>query len=480
MSITEREGQEISDAVHIDPHGSEPIPDADRDSTPIQQFWIWAGANIAPINWVLGALGIVLGLSLIETIVVVTIGNLAGCTLFGLFCVMGHRTGVNQMVLSRSAFGRRGAYVPAVAQLLLTMGWVGVSTWVVLDLTLGVLNELGVSGSTGLKYAIGFALMAVQAVIAIYGFYLIRTFEKYTVPVAALIMVVMSVLAWTKSDVTWSNSTVHGADKLTSISQLLTAIGIGWGISWFTYSSDYTRFVSPKYSGKQVFWATSLGMFIPTVWLAALGASIASGGSDADPSQLVASVFGVMTIPVLLLIMHGPIATNILNLYSCSLAALSIGLRAARWKVTAVAGVVGSAVLIAFIQSDSFAHSFDNWIASIIVWISPWAGVTLVEYFVLRRGKVDVPALYEPAKTSPYGDVNWPAVVALVIGLIAAWSWQFGLVSALQGPVAKGLGNTDFSWAGGIVVAGGLYYVLARNRVRATTPTAPDERFART
>jgi NCS1 family nucleobase:cation symporter-1 len=476
VSITEHERQELTEAVHIDPHGIEPIPDADRDSTPVQQFWIWAGANIAPINWVLGALGIVLGLSLVETIVVVALGNLAGCALFGAFCVMGHRTGVNQMVLSRSAFGRRGAYVPGVAQLLLTMGWVGVNTWVVLDLTLGVLDELGVSGGTGLKYVIGFALMAVQAAIAIYGFYLIRTFEKYTVPVAALIMVVMSVLAWTKSDVTWSNSTVHGADKLTSISQLLTAIGIGWGISWFTYSSDYTRFVARKYTDRQVFWGTSLGMFLPTVWLAALGASIASSGSDTDPSQLVASVFGVMTIPVLLLIMHGPIATNILNLYSCSLAALSIGLKTARWKVTAAAAVVGSGVLVAFIQSESFATSFDNWIVSIIVWISPWAGITLVEYFVLRRGKVDVPALYEPPDRSPYGDVNWPAIVALVLGLAAGWSWEYGLVGPLQGPIAKALGNTDFSWAAGMLVAGGLYWVLAGNRVRGATTT---ERFAR-
>ena len=121
MSITDHERQELSAAVHIDPNGIEPIPDPDRDSTPIQQFWIWAGANIAPINWVLGALGIVLGLSLVETMIVVTLGNLAGCALFGLFCVMGHRTGVNQMVLSRSAFGRRGAYIPGVAQLLLTM-----------------------------------------------------------------------------------------------------------------------------------------------------------------------------------------------------------------------------------------------------------------------------------------------------------------------------------------------------------------------
>src|SRR5919108_542484 len=142
--------------------------------------------------------------------------------------------------------------------------------------------------------------------------------------IAEAVKLVMSVLAWTKSDVEWSNSTVSGADKITSISQLLTAIGIGWGISWLTYSSDYTRFVARKYTDKQVFWATALGMFLPTVWLAALGASIASSGSDADPSQLVASVFGVMTIPVLLLIMHGPIATNILNLYSCSLAALSV------------------------------------------------------------------------------------------------------------------------------------------------------------
>jgi nucleobase:cation symporter-1, NCS1 family len=470
MSITEHERQELAEAVQIDPHGIEPIPDADRDSTPVQQFWIWAGANIAPINWVLGALGIVLGLSLVETIIVVVLGNLAGCSLFGLFCIMGHRTGVNQMVLSRSAFGRRGAFVPGVAQLLLTMGWVGVNTWVVLDLTLGVLDEIGVGSSTGLKYVIGFALMAVQAVIAIYGFYLIRTFEKYTVPIAAAIMAVMTVLAVTKSDITWSNSTVHGSDKLTSISQLLTAIGIGWGISWFTYSSDYTRFVARKYTDRQVFWGTALGMFLPTVWLAILGAAIASSGSGTDPSQLVASTFGVMTIPVLLLIMHGPIATNILNLYSCSLAALSVGLKAARWKVTAVAAVVGSGVLIAFIQSDSFAHSFDNWIASIVVWISPWAGITLVEYFVLRKQRVDVAALYEPPETSPYGDVNWPAILALVLGLIAGWAWQYGLVSELQGPIAKGLGNTDFSWAMGMIVAGGLYWILAANRVRSSTP----------
>jgi hypothetical protein len=39
--------------LRADIHSIEPIPDADRDSTGMQQMWIWAGANIAPVNWAL-------------------------------------------------------------------------------------------------------------------------------------------------------------------------------------------------------------------------------------------------------------------------------------------------------------------------------------------------------------------------------------------------------------------------------------------
>ena len=65
-------------------------------------------ANIAPINWALGALGIILKLGLWETIAVIVVGNLIGCTIFTAFTVMGRKTGVNQMVLCRSAFGLLG------------------------------------------------------------------------------------------------------------------------------------------------------------------------------------------------------------------------------------------------------------------------------------------------------------------------------------------------------------------------------------
>jgi nucleobase:cation symporter-1, NCS1 family len=453
------------EVIAYDAHGVEPIPEADRDATPLHNFWIWAGANLAPINWVLGALGIILGLSLVETLLVVAIGNLIGCALFGLFCIMGARTGVNQMVLSRSAFGRRGAYLPAAGQVLMAMGWLGVNTWIVLDLALGVLDEMGYTGGTGTKYLLGFLIMAIQVAIAIWGFYAIRSFEKYTVPITGALLIVMSILAWTKADVVWGNSTVSGGDKFTAITQLLTAIGVGWGISWLTWSSDYSRFIRKGTTDRNVFWWSAAAIYVPTVWLAFLGASIASAGTGADPSSLVAAAFGVMTIPVLLIIMHGPIATNILNIYSASLSALSLDLKAKRWQVSIAASIVGTISLIAFIESDSFARSFDNWMISIIVWISAWAGVMLVDYFVLRRGTVDIGELYTEPETSRYGDINWIAVGAMIAGLVAGWAWEYGLVEEFQGPIAKATGNTDLSWLAGLVVSGGLYYALsARQR----------------
>jgi NCS1 nucleoside transporter family len=457
-----------ADVVPFDAHGIEPIPRSARDSTPSEQFWIWFGANLAPINWVLGALGIVLGLSLLETIAIVAVGNLVGCALFGLFNVIGHRTAVNQMVLGRAPFGRRGSILPGVIQCLLTMAWVGVNTWVVLDLALGVLAELGIDGGTGLRYAVAACIMLVQLALALYGFYAIRTFEKYTVPATAVVMAVMTVVALSQVGLDWTAaSAASGGDKVTAATQLLTAIGVGWGISWIPYSADYSRFVRVDASERSVFWASAAGMYVPTVWLAVLGACLASAGNGGDPSALVISTFGAMALPVLLLIMHGPVATNILNLYSCSLAALSIGVRAARWKVTLVAGAVATVVLAVFVNADSFAHAFDNWMVSILVWISPWAAVVLVDFFLVRRGRIDVAGLYVDGADSPYGSVNVNGLVSLLAGIVAGWSWQYGLVSAMQGPIARAANNTDLSWLAGGLVAGALYLVLSRRGGRA-------------
>ncbi|MEV5838009.1 cytosine permease [Nocardia sp. NPDC052112] len=94
-----------------------------------------------------------------------------------------------------------------------------------------------------------------------------------------------------------------------------------------------------------------------------------------------------------------------------------------------------------FIDSSSFAHAFDNWMVSILMWISPWMSILLVDYFLVRRRTLSIPDLYRDGATSIYGKFNACGLVSLAAGLLASWSWQYGVVPAMQLPMAKSLGQ---------------------------------------
>ena len=89
METDTRQVGEFDKALSVDQHGIEPIPDVDRDSTAWQQFWIWLGANISPLFWVAGAIGPQLGLSLVQSIVIMVVGQALGALIFGVFALMG-------------------------------------------------------------------------------------------------------------------------------------------------------------------------------------------------------------------------------------------------------------------------------------------------------------------------------------------------------------------------------------------------------
>jgi NCS1 nucleoside transporter family len=404
------------------------------------------------------------------------LGNLVGCAIFSAFTVMGHKTGVNQMVLSRSAFGRRGAYLPSALMFLMTLGWIGVNTYFPVKIAVAILGQFGIPDTWLTNFVVVTVVMVIQVLIGIYGFYAIRTFEKYTVPVTVVIMALMSVLAWTRPGVVnWGlTSSLPPAAHFAMLTLLTTAIGVGWGISWVTWASDYSRFVPRSVPSSSVFWHSYVGMFVPTVWLAILGATIASTTMDTDPAKMVSAVFGgVTSLLVLLLVLHGPVATNILNVYSAALAALSMGMRVSRTAIALIAGIVGYLVTLYFLAQPSFAKAFDNWMISLLLWMSPWAGVILADFFIARHGRIDVAELYKDPERSAYGDVNWGAIVSFVVGLVAGWSVEDGLVPALQGAIStKLLSGADLSWLVGIVVAGGLYLVLGRRTEPLVVPQA--------
>jgi NCS1 family nucleobase:cation symporter-1 len=255
----------------------------------------------------------------------------------------------------------------------------------------------------------------------------------------------------------------------------MTAVGIGLGFGWAPWASDYSRFTRPELTGKSVYWASALGTFIPLIWLGVLGAAMASSSTNSDPAELVASLFGVMTIPVLLVIIHGAVAGNIQCVYSAPLCFLAGGIKLKRWLGSVVTGVVASAVLVAFLASAKFAASFTNYMSSFAIWTASWGVIAALDFFVLNGGRVDVPALYASPETSGYGDIRRRSLAALLVGLVSGWAFEYGTVSVFQGPIARATNGLDLSWLASIVFGGLTYWSLCRSERHLVRPAVAPE-----
>ena len=473
----------------------QPVPESARTTKLSGQFWIWAGANVAPINWILGALGISLGLSLADTLTVLIAGNVIGMLGFGFFVVLGQRTGATGMLLARGAFGRRGAYLPAAIQAVIAIGWSAVNTWVILDLIMALFGMIGwvdpAQSNMGWRIATASVIMGIQVAICYRGYRAIARFERITMPPTVLVLIAMSIVAWTQLDIDWSyqgpvGEVLTGMPRIAAMSSIMTAIGIGWGIGWFTYAPDYSRFVSKKIRPSKLYIVSVLGQFLPVVWLGVLGASLATKNGSADPGQLIVENYGAFAIPVILLVIHGPIATNIINMYTFSVATQALDIKVSRKKLSILVGCLAMAAVIGFMFATDFAHLLHNWIIAIAAWVATWGGIMAVHYFVFERRHRNFSYLFRSPEDTQLKAFNPSAFIAFFAGIFMTWMCMYGSVPVLQGPLATAVGGIDFSWLGGAVTAAGVYFVLGyprfKSRIAAGIPlglkdSSSDEEF---
>jgi|GEM_PF-279018 len=463
-------------ATHVVEDVLQPVPESARTTKVSGQFWIWAGANVAPINWILGALGINMGLGLADTMTVLVLGNIIGMVGFGFFVLLGQKTGATGMLLARGAFGRRGAYIPAAIQAIVAVGWSAVNTWVILDLVMALFGMIGWvdPAQENLAWKIGVAaiIMGVQVAICYRGYGAIAKFERITMPPTLLVLVAMSIIAWTQLPIDWSyagpaGAVLSGGERFAAMSGIMTAIGIGWGIGWFTYAPDYSRFVSKGIPPRKLYLTSVLGQFLPVVWLGLLGASLATMNGTADPGELIVKSFGAMAIPVILLVIHGPIATNIINLYTFGVATQALDIKISRKKISIVVGIFSMCAVILFLFAEDFATLLDSWVIAIAAWVATWGGIMAVHYFVFERRHKDFGYLFPSPSASRLKAVNPRALIAFAVGLVMTWLFMYGALPIFQGPIAAAMGGVDLSWLAGSLTSGALYFALMYPRFRS-------------
>jgi purine-cytosine permease-like protein len=156
----------------------------------------------------------------------------------------------------------------------------------------------------------------------------------------------------------------------------------------------------------------------------------------------------------------------------------ALGVPVTRWGAVVIDTVVVAIVTGLVLFKGDFYNDLTGFFLYIVVWLGPWFGIFIADW-LLRRARYDREALAAPQGGLYWrnGGIHWPALIAQALGMLAALMWINAAfaVPAFVGPLSNlipALAGSDFSWLLGIVVAGLIYWLLARSRVRqeAATP----------
>ncbi|MDQ6882932.1 MAG: cytosine permease [Candidatus Dormibacteraeota bacterium] len=469
-----REGEYGSRITTVEPGGVEYIPDRERHGNPLQLFWTWMSPNMEFATVFVGVLPIaIFGGGFWPTVIGVIIGSLMGSITHGILSTMGPRFGVPQMVEGRAAFGFFGNFLPAaLSWLTASFGWFIVNsvsgTFALVQLTAVLNNNHAV-----ISFPVAFVIVVVaQVIVAFIGHNLIHQFERIIFPYLALVfgLATIIVLAHSNPGVGFNASAIVPFGGASGAFILAVFISFGYAIGWNPFASDYSRYLPRTSNPRSVALAAGLGVFISCAVLEIAGAAAATiAKMGPNPVALFTDPLPTwLQVLVLLGIALGAVAANVLNIYSGSMAFLTLGIKLAVEKRRAISalvfGAIGLVIGLRFQANAAPGTKYENFLLVITYWITPYLAVVLTDYF-LHRGQYPESVFYDTHRR------RWSGFIAMLAGILATipfWDQNPPFVMWVPTHYPQ-LGDLSF-FAGGMV-ATVVYLVLNRLDRRSQVAT---------
>jgi len=292
--------------------------------------------------------------------------------------------------------------------------------------------------------------VVLSVLVAVYGHQTIAVFEKYGAIVFVIFCAVLGLALLPK--VNWSlQPSVSGSDHLAAW-VLGTSVIFALVASWFSFASDYSRYLPGWLSVRSVAGWIGAGTAISMFAFGALGVLLATIDPRAGGNLLAlisANAPIAIVVPFLLFIAVGEIWANYLDVYTAALSALALNVRIRRWTAALACGVIGGVLAYVAMFLSNFKDQYTNFLLITYLWVPSWAAVVLVDMFVFNR---------RPGRLMPF---KGRAVLAWLIGLVVAIPFVNSYL--WQSPLAVNiLHNTDVSGYVGAIVGGVAYLVLGR------------------
>jgi nucleobase:cation symporter-1, NCS1 family len=448
-------------------------PVKERTWTAYSLFAMWM-ADVHSIGGYTFAAGLFfLGLTGWEVFLALIVGITVVYFLMNLSGIAGQRHGVPYPVLARLSFGLFGANIPALIRAIIAIFWYGIQTWlasvaVVILLVriwpgLEAYTENSILGLSTLGWVCFLLLWFAQLFVLRNGMETVRRFVDWAGP--AIYVAMFALAIWILFEAGGNiGLTLSSEDLSIGATILAFATAVSLVVAYFSTLMlnfcDFSRF-SPTERMVKVgnFWGLPVNFlaFSLVVVVVTSGSQTVFGEAILDPVEVVSRIpntlvliigaltFAIATVGINIVANFVSPCYDLANAFPKHIDFRRGGL------ITAVA-----ALLVTPWNIYNSPVAINYFLQGLGAFLGPLFGIIFVDYYLVRRGRVDVDALYREGPSSPYWyqrGVNRKAVLVFAVSAVVA------AVVALF-PVFKTL--SPFSWFVGAGLSAVLYYVVAR------------------
>ena len=460
--------------------------------SPEQRTWsrwhiaaLWVGMAVCIPTYTIASGLISQGMNWWQALLCVFLGNVIVLIPMTLNAHPGTAYGIPFPVLLRASFGTLGANIPALMRGIVACGWFGIQTWVGGAAIYGTaaiifgfdsspkvaLPGLGLSAGELASFML---FWAINVYFILKGMDSIKWLEMLSAP---FLLVIGGVLMF------WAYGAADGFGPIFAQPDKLIAAGTFWPVFgagltamvgfWATLSlniPDFSRFARTQ---RDQIVGQAMGLPTTMAFYSFIGIVVTSatvvvfGEAIWDPVAVIAK-FGSKWLSAIALVTLAvaTLSTNIAaNVVSPANDFSNLAPRHISFKLGGIiTALIGIIMMPWKLMADPTGYIF-TWLIGYSALLGPIAGIMIADYFVWRKKKLDVVALYD--EQGVYRFTHGFSLVALGAFFLAVLPSLPGFLAQVQWMSAAGISPTilslyNYAWFVGFGLAFAFYLVLRK------------------
>ncbi len=446
-------------------HDLAPVPLEKRTWGVYSYASLWVAMSVCIPTYMLASGLISGGMNWWQAVGTILLGNLIVLVPMILNAHAGTKYGIPFPVLVRSSFGVKGANIPAVVRALVACGWFGIQTWIGGQAISTMLKIIWPAAQTPATIWVCFFLFWLLNMYVVWrGLDSIKVLDSVSAPFMLAIGLIL--LYWVTSKAGGLGPVLRQPSKFPTTSAFLAFFFpslTGMVGFWATVALNIPDFTRYAKSQRAQMLGQSLGLPPAMTLFSFIGVAVTSasaiifGEQIWDPVVLLARFQQpVVALIALVALLVATLNTNVAaNVVSPSNDFANLAPRFISFRTGGlITGVIGVLLMPWKLLANANSYVF-GWLVGSSALLGPVAGVMIADYYIIRKRRLQVDALYIRGGVYEYtGGINYRAIAALALGAGAA-------LVGLAVPALRWL--YDYAWFTGFAISSISYCALSTN-----------------